>query len=296
MATNTLPTFQSWFQALPLIVLLTLAIMWIVQLVRLFTGYLPVTTYALTWRIDHVSDLYRLVTGAFLHGDGLHITLNSLALCRVGMKLENSFGSTLYWLIQTFCVVMASALYVFILYLGRTSGGEHEWAYQSTVGFSGCLFALFVIETETALDEGEAIRLFGLFAIPRRLLPWAMIIFIQMFVPNVSFIGHVSGALVGFLLSRGLGLFLFPSRDVVSQIDTFVVRFSGRYRSVYSRGSVNPFETSAQKPWMCCSQPTSSFLPLSSVTDSSSSSSSAPNPSSSSTSFPTSGGRRLGSS
>jgi len=42
-----------------------------------------------------------------------------------------------------------------------------------------------------------------LFEVPAKLYPWALLIFMQVIVPNASFMGHLSGILVGYLYIYG---------------------------------------------------------------------------------------------
>jgi len=292
----SLPTFDTWFRALPPVVMVSIAVMWTIHIVRTLTGYVSVSNFALMSHLEGFTDLYRLATGPFLHGDGLHIALNSLAFVRTGVKLENDLGTVIYFVLQTWCVLIPGILYLLVMGMFRTLDPQNSgWTYQTVVGFSACLFALFVIEVETAADEGQPLLLFGRLSIPRRLVPWFMIFVIQLFVPQVSFLGHVCGAMAGLLLSRGLGIWVLPSRDKAAAIDDRVagcfVKVLGRYKPVYSRGNTNPFERSAANPLSCCSMPSGPLLPLS-VPEANEGA----QPPSTRPAFPTTGGRRLGSS
>jgi hypothetical protein len=65
--------------------------------------------------------------------------------------------------------------------------------------FSGLLFGLIAIESRKHIDSKTSF--FGLIDIPNRVYPTFLILILQIFVPNVSFIGHVSGALSGYIIS-----------------------------------------------------------------------------------------------
>jgi len=75
------------------------------------------------------------------------------------------------------------------------------YAEGCAVGFSGVLFGLIVIQT--ALSNAEKQSILGLFEVPAKLYPWALLIFMQVIVPNASFMGHLSGILVGYLYIYG---------------------------------------------------------------------------------------------
>ena len=109
------PTFQSWLRSFPPITFLTFFTLWFVHCFRVITGFLSPLNFDLTSRIDSPGELYRLFTGPLLHADLFHLTLNSMALYALGLSLETSLGTTLYFLVQTFCIFAGSGLYVLIL-------------------------------------------------------------------------------------------------------------------------------------------------------------------------------------
>lgn len=72
---------------------------------------------------------------------------------------------------------------------------------QCAVGFSGVIFALKVLHSHYFPVADSYI--FGLFPIPSQYACWAELGLIQLLVPNASFIGHLSGILVGLLYIKG---------------------------------------------------------------------------------------------
>lgn len=279
--------FRQWLSEQPPVTYTTLLALWVIHSVHVVTGWLPASTFALS-SVTRVSQSYRLFTGPHLHADAMHLSLNSLALVSIGTRLErDTLGSVLYLIVQSSCTFLASCMYVVLtLLLDKVEwSGDDETMNQLTVGFSGCLFALAVIEVETAQDAQSHVDLFGRFKVPKRLLPWLMLFAIQLLVPNSSFLGHLAGATVGFSYSKGLGLWL-PRRPRLEQLEamgctSFWERLTCRSIAKSWNGSnTNPFETSYRRPCACCG----SLLELGQSETSDS------NPS-----FPTQGGRRLGS-
>lgn len=61
------------------------------------------------------------------------------------------------------------------------------------VGYSGVIFGLIAVEN--VLLERTTVQPFGLFSMPAAAYPWALLFFIQMLVPQASFLGHLCGLL-----------------------------------------------------------------------------------------------------
>lgn len=277
MQTAMKPTFMQWARALPLVTMCTIALLWLIHVFRLITGQIPTSEYSLAHPLHVPAEAYRVFTGALLHADGLHVTLNTLALSSIGPKLESAFGSVAFLYLQVMCTVLCSLAFVGILAVSSfVAVDDGKWTMQQTVGYSGCLFALFVIEAELT-EADPPLVLFGRFALPKRLMPWAMLLFIQILIPNASFMGHLSGALVGFALCRGAGKVLMSCCCKWQTLDARCGGNAPSFRNAFSTGQ-NPFEKTEQNPLLCCGQ-TSAAPPLLPTT----------------VAFPTTGGRRLGS-
>ena len=64
------------------------------------------------------------------------------------------------------------------------------------MGFSGVLFSYAVQESLLSLEPTRS--LFGFVNVPTKYYPWAMLIALQVLMPNISFMGHLCGLLIGF--------------------------------------------------------------------------------------------------
>ena len=62
------------------------------------------------------------------------------------------------------------------------------------VGLSGVIFGLIVLDTHHSGVSQHSI--FGLFSVPARVYPWALLVVWQLLVPQVSFLGHLGGIVV----------------------------------------------------------------------------------------------------
>ena len=67
-------------------------------------------------------------------------------------------------------------------------------AHQCAIGFSGVVFGLIVINNSVSHATSRSI--FGLFSVPARVYPWALMVLWQLLLPSVSFLGHLTGIMV----------------------------------------------------------------------------------------------------
>ena len=90
--------------------------------------------------------------------------------------------------------------------------------HYSSVGYSGVIFALAVIET--FLNARPFIRVFGVVNVPTKLYPWLLLVGISIVMPGVSFVGHLCGLLVGFVYVHGGLRCLMPSTATLRRIES----------------------------------------------------------------------------
>lgn len=186
---------------------------------------------------------------------------NMLSLLWKGVQLETQMGSAefasmvavLLAMSQGITLLMAKSLYVFFNY-------DKAYFAEYSVGFSGVLFAMKVVLN--AYSEGMT-YLHGL-VVPTRYAVWAELILIQMFIPGVSFLGHLGGILAGILYLRLMGLYSGPDPltlivkgicGIVSWPFRFIWGRFGRYRQrrISGRGTVgrSPSGWRESATWRC---------------------------------------------
>ncbi len=137
----------------------------------------------------------RILYAPFFHASDFHLYYNMASFIWKGISLEKHFGSGYFlYLISVFSVATN------LVYLGINFALAEfldQWsAMQScAVGFSGVLFALKVVSTH--IQPPGMTRVLGFIPVPMRLACWVELVLISVLFPNVSFVGHLSGILVG---------------------------------------------------------------------------------------------------
>ena len=141
-------------------------------------------------------ELYRLVSGMFLHADVAHVLFNCLALYYIGAQVERFFGHLRF---------------ILIYLLGGLAGSITALFFNSAVlGASGAVFAIWGAE---AIFLYQHRKLFGAGAMAR--LRWTAIMVIFNFVigiaanidgtrPIANF-AHLGGLLGGVILTWRIG-------------------------------------------------------------------------------------------
>lgn len=160
---------------------------------------------------------YRMLTSAFFHLSVMHIAMNSMSTLGIGSKLENRMGTLHFALTVLLGVIFTSTFYIFIAYAGHLFGKD-TMMNGSAAGFSGVLFQLSVLEAYQAMDTTRDV--YGLFTVPTKAYPWALLVVLQIMIPHISFLGHLSGILVGTLQLHGLFNFIFPSHEFMGKMES----------------------------------------------------------------------------
>ncbi|KHN84181.1 Conserved oligomeric Golgi complex subunit 6 [Toxocara canis] len=154
-------------------------------------------------RIIHHREWIRMLASVVMHGDDMHLYYNMISLLWKGRRLERRLGSWRFLLVLLVFAVATSGGIVALSVLADDVLHLHglRLAHQCAIGFSGVLFALKVLHT-TYFPYEDALLL-GWMPIPSRYACWAELVLIQLLAPEASFVGHLSGILVGLLYTHG---------------------------------------------------------------------------------------------
>lgn len=156
----------------------------------------------------------------------MHVTMNMLTLLQVGPLLEAQLGSARLLLLVAAGVGLTGAVHVAMSVALTAATGDRSYLVQHSLGFSGILFELIALDAQRAAALGSQTRpVFGFFAVPTALYPWAMLVAMSVLIPGISFLGHLSGLLVGVGFARSPLKRLVPGAAALGPFDA---RFAGR--------------------------------------------------------------------
>jgi membrane associated rhomboid family serine protease len=128
------------------------------------------------------SEIWRLVSGAFLHAGPIHLLLNMFALYILGTLIEPAIGTARF-----------VGIYFAALFAGSFGALLLSDAHEITVGASGAIFGLmgaaFVIARQRGVDEVAS--QIGLFVVLNLVFTFS--------IPGISIGGHLGGLVGGAL-------------------------------------------------------------------------------------------------
>lgn len=175
--------------------------------------------------------MYRIVTSALFHKNVPHLLFNALAFGTLATPIERTHGSLfLFWLLFT-SILFTSLIYIIISYGMYLISSSSSWIRVRCVGLSGVIFSLAVVDGFREADSTEDTHrraLCGLIRVPRKVYPFLLLLILQFMLPNVSFLGHLSGILYGLLVVHGKMKCVFLSsskmRDLESRMPSIFTR------------------------------------------------------------------------
>ncbi|KAK1817482.1 putative rhomboid protease [Friedmanniomyces endolithicus] len=150
-----------------------------------------------------ISSLYRLNTYPLLHASLLHYALNTLALLALLDRFEADHGSL-------------PTLLLFTGPFGLLPGGLYtllaRYLFHLHAPALGASVWVFLLLSSEAIKTYKTNPYFVLrdIRIPTWTTPLALALVINFLVPRTSFLGHLCGALVGYLWGLGYIRFLAP--------------------------------------------------------------------------------------
>ena len=133
---------------------------------------------------------FRILTGAFLHVDFIHLISNSYALYVVGSQIETFYGKRRMAIIYLFSAITGSLLSIVM----------HD---TTSVGASGAIFGLM----GSLLYFGYYYRVYFGSVIVNRVLPVILVnLLIGFSIPGIDNFGHIGGLIGGILISMAVGV------------------------------------------------------------------------------------------
>ena len=162
---------------------------------------------------------YRILTHAIFHSSLMHIGMNMITTYQFSPGVEKRLGTLRLGLSILWSILLSSFLYIGISWLlSQLFGYKHLW-YQHAVGFSGVVFHVIVLDAHSS--PNQSFTIFWLVTVPGYVYPWALLVLVQLILPNVSFLGHLCGVLTGTFQAYGYLDYLLVSESVLIRIESF---------------------------------------------------------------------------
>jgi len=194
---------------------------------------LPLNQFTLSALLVLYSHQYwRVVTSALFHGGLMHLGFNMMSTLALGSSLERSVGTTQMVFIVLWQILGCGAISVAASWaLSMVLLNDLSYLKQHSVGFSGVIFALAVVDIYRNSSTTHR-SVMGVFSVPAKYYPWVLLIVLQVLIPNVSFMGHLSGILSGTIQAHGGIDWLLPSVAACRRFDSaFLTAVSGSRNS-----------------------------------------------------------------
>ena len=137
----------------------------------------------------------------------------------IGTSLEKQIGTFTMGLTILWGILLTSTIYTFTSWLLYVIFGYEKMMYQHSLGFSGVIFQLSVLESNLSPNRTRSV--FGILKVSSRMYPWALLVVIQFVMPHISFLGHLSGILLGTLQLHGALDVIFPSDAYIQNLETW---------------------------------------------------------------------------
>jgi membrane associated rhomboid family serine protease len=190
-------------------------VIYICQFAFLDSSLTSLLTFCPRLIIEH-GQVWRLITASYMHGGILHLAMNMMSFTMMGITLEMTLGTLSFFYHILLLGVVTGLTHVAIAYL-MSLGGEASEVGSHALGFSGILFALIVIDVQ--LSGGDERSVFGLFLVPAWTYPWVMLLLMSLLMPNVSFFGHLSGMVTGYLYQFHILSYLAPGPQFFGRLE-----------------------------------------------------------------------------
>jgi rhomboid domain-containing protein 1 len=127
----------------------------------------------------------------------MHVGMNMVSTAAISSVLEKRFGTLRHIVTTLWSILLTSSVYILVALFLSLGLGIDSLMYQHAVGFSGVIFHMSILECSLAPNRSRSV--FGFFSVPSYLYPVALLVALQMFMPNLSFTGHLVGIFMGAL-------------------------------------------------------------------------------------------------
>lgn len=170
-------------------------------------------------KVVNQGEYWRMVTASFSHFDAWHLLFNTMSLFQLG-ELEVTYGSVIFAFLNVDLVFITMGIVILCSHIMITKYGRADQTYSSAVGFSCVLFA-WMVAASVRMKEFCPIFLlpslcFSTYYLPNPLAyfslgpmggfpvnigPVVLLVITKVIIPQSSFLGHLSGIIIGYPLA-----------------------------------------------------------------------------------------------
>lgn len=147
-----------------------------------------------------LKDWRRLLLSPVHHADDWHLYFNMVSFLWKGIKLERRVGGPWFIYLLSVFSLLTGVVYLLVEAVLTELTEDPSFSMSCAVGFSGVLFALKVVNHH--YNPGGVTYAMGI-PVPNRYASWVELVLIHLTAPGTSFVGHLSGILVGLLYTSG---------------------------------------------------------------------------------------------
>ncbi|KAG7478910.1 rhomboid-related protein 4 [Solea senegalensis] len=145
-------------------------------------------------------DWRRLLLSPLHHADDWHLYFNMVSFLWKGMKLERRLGGAWFLYVLSVFSLLTGVVYLVLEATLTELTQDNSYSMTCAVGFSGVLFALKVLNNH--YHPGGVTYVMGV-PVSSSYASWVELVLIHVTSPGTSFVGHLSGILVGLLYTSG---------------------------------------------------------------------------------------------
>lgn len=178
-------------------------------------------------RDNLIHSFVTLFTSTYTHLSFFHIFWNMSVWVYYGGVYERKWGSAKFALNVLLAGLACNLIHLvvagiisYIPFL-PLSWGYDLFVRTCSLGVSGVLFFFISVDCfDPDLPANSGQQIFGLMPVPKKYYPWIMLVLMQLMIKNVSFLGHLSGLLLGLMYARDRQRILHIKKGWIESIES----------------------------------------------------------------------------
>jgi len=179
--------------------------------------------HLVTFRPDRIlqGQVYRMFTSPLLHGDPTHLLYNMASVLSFERQIERQLGTLRHLECVFWAILLSKSIYIAVALFYAHILDNDRFMRTSVVGYSGVLFYMAVTECKlfAHMDRQMHVPFLGEIRVPAAWYPWALLALGELWNPQSSFLGHLSGILAGLVQMSGVLDGLLLSRQTIQQLE-----------------------------------------------------------------------------